>query len=225
VLRDGYVHDPDLDPIVREGWKFAGSASFSSIAYGKTATVLSTLEGVIGEPALRRALRLYFTRYRFTHPTGSDFLHTLQEVAGRSDLQPYLAQAVYGTEVLDYSVDSLTSGPADWWKEKSAGPYQTTVMVRRKGSFVFPVNLEVGFADGSKEHVTWDGQDRWDRFSWDKPSLALYARVDRDQNVLLDVNSFNNSLTLRPDRTARLKLTNYWIFTQQLLAQWLAFLV
>jgi hypothetical protein len=225
VLRDGYVHHPDLDPIVREGWKFAGDASFASIAYGKTATVLSTLEGMIGEPALRQALRLYFTRYRFTHPTGTDFLHALQEVAGRSDLQPYFAQAIYGTELLDYSVDSLTSGPVDWWKEKSTGPYQTTVMVRRRGGFVFPVHLEVGFADGSKEQVTWDGRDRWARFSWDRPSLALYAQVDRDQNVLLDVNSFNNSFTLQPDRTARLKLTNYWIFAQQLLSQWLAFLV
>jgi hypothetical protein len=49
--------------------------------------------------------------------------------------------------------------------------------------------------------------------------------VDPDGNDLLDTNSFNNSYTLQRDRTARLKLTNYWIFTQQLLAQWLSFLV
>jgi hypothetical protein len=30
---------------------------------------------------------------------------------------------------------------------------------------------------------------------------------------------------LQSDRTARFKLTNYWVFTQQLLAQWLSFLV
>ena len=214
LQRIAYLHHPDEDPIVREGWKFAGDGSYASIAYAKTAIVLSTLEAVLGESALRQALRLYFTRYRFTHPTGVDFLNTLQEVAGRTDLQPFLAQAIYGTEVLDYSVDSLTSAP-----------HQTSVVVRRKGDFLFPVNLEVGFADGSKERVIWDGHDRWARFSWDKPSLAVYAQVDGDQNVLLDVNSFNNSYTVRPDRTARLKLTNYWIFTQQLLSQWLSFLV
>jgi hypothetical protein len=87
------------------------------------------------------------------------------------------------------------------------------------------VKLEVGFEDGSKEQVAWDGKDRWTRFSWDKPSRAVYAQIDPDQNVLLDANSFNNSYTLRSDPTARLKLTNYWVFTQQLLAQWLSFLV
>jgi Peptidase family M1 domain len=226
TLRMFYLARPDEDPIVRQGWKFANEMSYGSIVYGKTATVLATLEAVLGEDTLRQALRTYFLRYRFTHPTGTDFLQTLVEVSGRTDLEPYFTQAIYGTEVLDYSVDSLTSGPVDWWEGKSAeGPFQTSVMLRRKGTFLFPVKLEVGFEDGSKEQVAWDGKDRWTRFSWDKPSRAVYAQIDPDQNVLLDVNSFNNSYTLRSDPTARLKLTNYWVFTQQLLAQWLSFLV
>jgi hypothetical protein len=221
-----YIAHPDEDPIVREGWKFANDESYGSIVYGKTATVLTTLEAVVGEATLRQALRVYFMRYRFQHPTGTQFIDTLQEVCGRKDLQPYFDQAFNGTEVLDYSVDSLTSGSSEWWKDNSAGgPYHTSVVVRRKGSFVFPVNLEVGFADGSKEQATWDGNDRWARFSWDKPSRAVYAQVDPDGNVPLDVDSFNNSYTLQRDRTARLKLTNYWVFAQQLLVQWLSFLI
>jgi hypothetical protein len=221
-----YLSRPDEDPIVRQGWKFASDASYGAIVYGKTATVLTTLEAVLGEDTLRQALRVYFQRYRFTHPTGTDFLQTLVEVSGRGDLEPYFAQAIYGTEVLDYSVDSLTTGPSDWWEASNAeGPYHTVVTLRRNGAFLFPVKLEVGFEDGSKEQVTWDGKDRWTRFSWDKPSRAVYAQIDPDRNVLLDVNSFNNSYTLRSDHTARLKLTNYWVFAQQLLTQWLSFLV
>jgi aminopeptidase N len=220
-----YLSLPDEDPIVREGWKFINSQSYGVIVYGKTATVLNTLEAVLGEQTLRQALRVYFLRYRFQHPTGSDFLDTVQEVSGRKDLEPYITQAFNGTETVDYSVDSLTSGPVEWWKSGDAGPYRTTVVVRRKGTFVFPVNLEVGFDDGSKEQAAWDGTDRWARFSWDKPSRAVYAQVDPNGNDLLDVNSFNNSYTLQRDRTARLKLTNYWVFAQQLLAQWLSFLV
>ena len=51
---------------------------------------LLTLEGVVGEETLRQALRVYFMRYRFQHPTGTDFLHTVEEVSGRKDLEPYL---------------------------------------------------------------------------------------------------------------------------------------
>jgi hypothetical protein len=221
-----YLAHPGQDPIVRQGWKFSSTGSYVSIVYGKTATALNTLEAVVGEDTLRQALHIYFLRYRFTHPDSTDFLHTLVEVSGRPDLEPYFAQAIYGTELLDYSVDSLTTGTADWWEANSAeGPYHTSVMVRRNGSFLLPVKLEVGFADGSKEQVTWDGKDRWTRFSWDKSSRAVYAQIDPDRNILLDANSFNNSYTLRADRTARLKLTNYWVVAQQLLAQWLSYLV
>ncbi len=155
-----YVAHPDEDPIVRPGWKFASTGSYGSIVYGKTATALTTLEAVLGEETLRQALRVYFMRYRFQHPTGIDFLDTLKEVSGRKDLEPYIEQAFDGTELLDYSVDSLTSDPTEWWKGgNTAGPYQTSVVVRRKGTFLYPVNLEVGFADGSKEahHLGWQG--------------------------------------------------------------------
>jgi hypothetical protein len=226
TLRLFYLFRPDKDPIVRLGWKFAGSMSYECIVYGKTATALATLEAMLGETTLRQALRVYFMRYRFQHPTGADFLQTVQEVSGRQDLGPFLAQAFQGTDLLDYSVDSLTSDPSEWWKgDNPGGLYHTSVVVGRKGGFLFPVKLEVGFADGTKEQATWDGEDRWARFSWDKPVRATYAQVDPDKNIPLDANSFNNSYTLQRDRTARLKLTNYWTFAQQLLVQWLSFLV
>jgi hypothetical protein len=226
LARIFYLSHPDLDPIVRLGWKFVNDRSYGSIVYGKTAAVLTMLEGMLGEATLHKALRVYFMRYRFSHPSGSDFLQTIEDVSGRHDLQPYFAQAIDGTEVLDYSVDSLTSEQSEYWKgEDPAGFYHTNVVVRRRGAFIFPVKLEVAFEDGSKEHATWDGEDRWIRFSWDKPSRPVYAQVDADGTVPLDVNSFNNSYTRRPDRTARLKLANYWVFAQQLLAQWVSFLV
>ncbi len=224
--RLAYLRHPNEDPIVRLGWKFANTFSYGSVVYGKTATALTTLQSVVGEPMLRQVLRAYFLRYRFQHPTGSDFFATLEEVTGRKDLEPYLVQAFEGTDVLDYSVDSVTSEPADSSKNGSAGgPYHTSVMLRRNGTFLFPVKLEVAFADGSKQQAVWDGNDRWARFSWDTPSRASYARLDPDRNVLLDTNFFNNSFSLQRDLTARFKLTNYWVFAQQLLAQWVSFLV
>ena len=220
LLRYFYLLQPRFDPIDRAGWKFASDSSYAAIAYAKTATVFATLEGVLGEATVRQALRVYFMRYRFTHPTGADLLATLEEVSGRKDLEPVLAQAIHGTELLDYSVDApvYTAGGAGL-------PAHTSVMVERKGGFFLPVHLEVAFADGSKEHATWDGKDRWTRFSWDKASRPVYARVDEDGDVPLDINAFNNSYSVRADRTARLKLTNYWVIAQQLLGQWLSFLV
>src|SRR5271155_5718817 len=49
TLRMFYLASPDEDPIVRQGWKFVNEMSYGCIVYGKTATVLATLEAVLGE--------------------------------------------------------------------------------------------------------------------------------------------------------------------------------
>jgi Peptidase family M1 domain len=220
-----YFMSPAHDPIVREGWKFLNGESYGSIVYGKSATALYTLEAMVGETTFRKVMRTYFMRYRFQHPTGADFFSTVLEVTGRTDLGPFLNQAFAGTERLDYAVDSIHSYPSRWWKDGYKPPFRSEIVISRKGSFISPVNVEVGFADGSKEHTRWDGQDSWTRLSFDKPAAAVVATVTAEGNSGLDLNSFNNSYRTQHDRTARRKLTNYWVVAQQLLTQWLAFLL
>jgi len=76
-----YIAEPDFDPVTRFAWKFRNSASYAGVTYGKTATLLATLEGIVGTPTMDEAMRTYFMRYRFTHPTTQDFLRTIEEVA------------------------------------------------------------------------------------------------------------------------------------------------
>ncbi len=52
--RTMYLSDPDHDPISRFAYKFYSSGSYGAVTYGKTATMLLTLEKVIGEDTCRR---------------------------------------------------------------------------------------------------------------------------------------------------------------------------
>ena len=92
----------------RFAWQFMNSTAYAGITYGKTATVLLTLEGIIGEGTMRRAMHTYFMRYRFTHPTGADFIKTIEEVSGRK-LDWFFQQALYETNLLDYEVLAIRS--------------------------------------------------------------------------------------------------------------------
>ena len=49
------------------------------------------------------------------------------------------------------------------------GPYRTTVVVRRFGEAVFPVDVRVVFENGEEVRWQWDGRDRWKLFEIDKP--------------------------------------------------------
>jgi hypothetical protein len=227
--RVSYLGSADNDPLTRFAWQFKNSNSYGSITYGKTATVLLTLEKVIGEDTMRQALHTYFMRYRFTHPTGEDFLKTVEEVSGK-DLRWYFNQAVYGTNVFDYQIDDAHSDPLKWWDTSAAhskpadGVYRTYVTVRRKGDFIFPVDLEVKFDDGSTATEHWDGQDRWIRYQYDRKAQVASAQIDPQSQLLLDKNYFNNSYNEQSDARATHKFRNLLVAASEWLSQLLAWL-
>ena len=227
--RTGYTSIPDYDPMTRMAWKFVNGRSYGSITYGKTATVLLTLEKIIGEDTMRRAIHTYFMRYRFTHPTAEDFLKTIEEVSGQN-LRWYFDQAVYGTAILDYAVEDVQSDRADWFERNAPREkpgetlYRSSVVVHRKGDFIFPVELEVKFDNGEVAHERWDGRDRWIRYLYVKKARIVSAEIDPDHMIQLDRNKFDNSYVAQENNRAMRKLSNYWIFVSEWLAQVLAWL-
>jgi hypothetical protein len=227
LLRMEYLNQPDTDPMARFAYKYMSTNAYGGITYGKTATVLLTLEGLIGEDTMQKAMHTYFMRYRFTHPTGEDFLKTIEEVSGQN-LRWYYDQAVYGTSILDYEVLSIRSDRVDWYVQKPPPAkegqmfYRDTVLVHRKGDFIFPVEVEVKFSNGERRREHWDGRERWIRYTYEKKARVLSAEVDPDHKVLLDRDFFNNSKTESPDRRATRKLSVYWLFVTQGMAQLLA---
>jgi hypothetical protein len=218
--------EPDLDPMTRKAWQFASFGSYGGITYGKTACVLLTLESIIGEDTMQKAMHTYFMRYRFKHPTKEDFLNTIEEVSGKN-LKWYFDQAVEGTQVLDYEVMNLDSRNANWFEKdakekKGETSYESTVMVHRKGDFILPLEVEVIFDNGEKIREHWDGVDRWHRFSYLKKAKVVSAEVDPDHVIQLDRNVFNNSRTAETHGAAASKLANYWAFVSQWFAQLLS---
>ena len=227
--RNDYLPSADLDPISRFAYQYLNSSSYFGISYGKTTTVLLTLEKVIGEETLKRAIHAYFMRYRFTHPTKEDFLRTIEEVSGQN-LRWYFDQAVYGTQVLDYEIRRANSDRLDWYlkdppkEKKGETAYRTQVQVHRKGDFIFPVEVVIRFDNGDVVTEHWDGKDRWVRYTYDKKAKLVSAQIDPGNAVLLDRNLFNNSYVQQEDPRARWKIVSYWTWITQMLTQCLAWL-
>jgi len=227
--RNSYRDAADDDPMARFGWQYMNGGSYGDITYGKTATVLLTLEKVIGEQTLQNALRTYFMRYRFTHPTQEDFLKTVEEVSGQN-LRWYYDQAVYGTAVLDYDIAKASSDRLAWFEKKPQPEkkgqtlYRTQVIVHRKGDFIFPLDVLMKFDDGENVREHWDGRDRWIRYMYDKKAKLVSAEIDPGTAVRLDKDYFNNSYVAESDHRASHNLTHYWGVFVQFLSQVMAWL-
>ena len=229
MQRIEYTTTADTDPITRTAWKFLNGNSYGGITYGKTATVFLTLEKIIGEETMRRALHTYFMRYRFTHPTAEDFLKTIEEVSGQN-LRWYFDQAVSGTAILDYELMDLRSDPLPWYPtgDKGGGVgkngFRNYVVVHRKGDFIMPVDVQMRFKHGEALMEHWDGKDRWIRYTYDRPDEIVSAEIDPQHAVLLDRDEFNNSRTTQGSSKADKKLNNLFTFIDQWIGQILAWL-
>jgi hypothetical protein len=177
----------------------------SAITYNKTALWLNTLERHLGWPTLQKIMSTYFLRWAFRHPRPEDFFSVASEVAGR-DLSWFFDEAYRGSNVFDYALDLLRS------ERLESGEYETSVVVRRLGEAIFPVDVQVTFEDDAVRRERWDGEARWKLYRFTTRSRARHAQVDPDRVLLLDVNYTNNSRAIEPrGRAAATKWMLAWI--------------
>jgi hypothetical protein len=224
-----YMGVADVDPIAQKAYDYYSYNSYGGITYGKTASVLLTLESIIGEDTMAKAMHIYFMKYRFTHPTKEDFLKTIEDVSGKN-LRWYFDQAIYGSQVMDYRVLKIESFPVNWYEDKKGASkkddkntvYRSYVWLQRKGDFVMPVDVEIKFDNGEKIREHWDGVSRWTKFMYEKKAKVESAEIDPDQKIQIDRNDFNNSYTADGHGKPARKLANYWLFMTQWLGQALA---
>jgi hypothetical protein len=211
----GYRRDAKSDAQSSPTYRYFPTTG-GSITYNKTALWLNTMERWLGWPTLQRIMSATFEKWKFRHPKPTDYLETVNAVAGR-DLGWYFDQVYRSSNVFDYGVQDLKSA-------RDGEQYRTSVIVRRYGEAIFPVDVVVAFRNGERVTEHWDGKDRWKLYTYDRPVQALDARVDPDRVLLLDVDYTNNSMTLEPKGSgAATKWSLKWmVWLQDCLLSWAA---
>jgi hypothetical protein len=207
------------------------------LTYDKTALWLHTLERYLGWPTLQRAMSTHFARWKFRHPKPQDFFSIVNEVSGR-DMTWFFDEVYRGSDTFDYGIQLVRSekigGPQANGRNRPIAPagdatrgqYRSTVIVRRYGEAVFPVDVLVTFEGGKTVREKWDGRDRWKAYTYERPAAAVSAVVDPDRVLLLDVDRANNSFTTEPkaDQAARKWMLKWMVWLQDALATYSFFI-
>ena len=213
------MNDPGIAPITTPGWKFP-AGSYGPLTYGKTAMVLSTLEGLIGRAAMDTVMKTYFRLWKFRHPCGKDFVAVVNAVVPvicgnrfGPDMNWYFDQVLYGAGICDFEVTSIAVNrvtPAGGMLEadtaqshagegKAGGSpemFESVVTVGRRGDVRLPVVVAVMFDDGREVREEWDGRGRTAEFRYG--GKVVRAGVDPGRKIPLDVNMINNVRTVPP---------------------------
>ncbi|UCB53220.1 MAG: M1 family metallopeptidase [Candidatus Zixiibacteriota bacterium] len=216
--RVGYLLDPQRDPMVKDSWKFRSYLSYRANVYSKASLALETLRNHLGRKKMDGLMREYFRRYKFRHPTTADFIRVVDEFAGE-DLSSALEQLVFGTGVCDYEVASIESNPMEG--EDAQERFSTTVVLRRLGEVILPVEVLIRLEDGEEIRQVWDGKERWTKIEINTASRIRAAMIDPEDRTALDINVNNNSLTARANDSVLMKLSAQSLFWLEILVDWM----
>src|SRR5438552_4657341 len=118
------------------------------VEYNKPATGLYLLRHHILDDTTRfdAAFREYIRRWAYKHPTPADFFRTMNDALGE-DLSWFWRGWFYRTDVVDLAVDSVLT------RADSAGTKVTGIFLSSPGQLPVPVDLKLGFADGTSAQV------------------------------------------------------------------------
>ncbi len=204
ALRRAIAEDPGEipAPIATAGYAFGDFDSYAMATYFSTARAIETLDAHVGSAKLMAAMKAYVKEYAFKHPTGRDLFATLerelgmdlgwfvgpvfQQVGGsklrvRSDecRRAHSARGVFGD-----GASRTTRGETE---APDSGTYVCEVVIENTGVIHVPVDIDLEFADGSRQRVRWDdrGASSWTRFVVDRSSTLVGVNIDPDRKLSL----------------------------------------
>ncbi len=160
------------DAMVRHAWEYFGRDSYVANSYTRPATLLRTLENMVGRDQWWTFMRKFHAQARFGHPTTADFTKLLAEECG-SATAAFFEAAIGPGAVLDYGIGSV--------HPKSGFGKRKTVVIRRYGTLSADVVVRFRF-EGREDpiylQVRGDDPYPWTRFEFeDSEEGGAYGRL------------------------------------------------
>ncbi|MEQ9288144.1 MAG: M1 family metallopeptidase [Cyclobacteriaceae bacterium] len=127
------------EPLTTHSDHFSTNKGYSVSSYSKGAVTFYQLGYIIGEEAMLRALRTFFTTWKFRHPEKNDFIRVFERESGL-ELDWYFDYWINTTSTIDYGIRSV------------AGENGTSrIMLQRKGEMPMPLDIKVELENGKSQ--------------------------------------------------------------------------
>lgn len=127
------------EPLTTHSDHFSTNKGYSVSSYSKGAVTFYQLGYIIGEEAMLRALRTFFTTWKFRHPEKNDFIRAFERESGL-ELDWYFDYWINTTSTIDYGIRSV------------AGENGTSrIMLQRKGEMPMPLDIKIELENGKAQ--------------------------------------------------------------------------
>jgi len=184
---------PLLDPVNRVSWEYY-PGQYGVNTYDRPALLLLTAEQLMGRARFYQALRQFFRKFQFGHPTTADFLDHFR-AAGDDTVAALMTDVIRHNGTVDFRADAVRVWPPD-----DEGRVTSQAMVSCLGALRLPVDILFRFADGTELRETWRpaGDRNWYEFEFVRDVPLVTVVVDPHYRIALDDCFANNSVTRTP---------------------------
>jgi hypothetical protein len=136
---EGFAMSGYEEALVTHADHYKTNQAYGVGSYVKGQALLAQLRYIMGADDFYPALKAYYDTWKFKHPTIESFMRVMEKSSGL-ELDWFREYWVHGTDVIDYSVDSVY-----------ADGDNTMVKLRRNGYFPMPQEVEVAYTDGTSD--------------------------------------------------------------------------
>lgn len=208
-------YNPAISTIDNYVWKYP-SYTYVTMVYDKACTMMQTLKGLMGAEHFDNAMRNYYAKYQFKHPSGRDFAAVINEEVAKmnnpdlgSNMDWFFNSMLRTDEVCDYKLTKIVNREQDNSKhgffdtgleklfvdQDSTSEIVSSIYLQRMGTMVMPVEVLVTFENGNTQLLKWNGKERCKEFVIKGTSRVVSAQIDPDNKVACDIDQVNNSVT------------------------------
>ena len=145
--------------------------------------IFSKLKNLLGPQTLNDSVSLY--RRQLQLGESPSFRQVLFKTS-RVDLDWFFDQWLTTNPVLDFGIDEIRRTEVD-------GGYRTTIVIKKYGEGIEPLEIQVNEENGSEIPLVWDGKGERHEEVLFTPSQVASVELDPDKNSS-DLNRLNNRI-------------------------------
>ena len=140
---NGWIEDTNAGedlPIITTGENLAG-AGLGNNEYGKPSLGYLAVKDMLGDDLFRKCLHGFMDRWHGKHPVPWDFFYSFNDISGKN-LNWFWNAWFFSNNYIDLAIDNVSSNKNE-----------QQIIIKNIGGFPSPVDLQVEYADGTKETI------------------------------------------------------------------------
>ncbi|BFH10497.1 M1 family metallopeptidase [Paenibacillus melissococcoides] len=200
AVEGSYMTDPA--PLKLAAWEYKGHRHYAENVYMRSKLVLIAIEKQVGEKTMHRIMRTYTQKYRFKHPTTSDFQRVVEEVTKRK-WTDFFNQYIYGNQMADFAVEGIDTRVVE---SEGTPRYEATVHIVKKGADYPSVPIVFHFADGNTTRKVWNGDGERMQYRISHTAPLDWVMIDPLYTIVVENKHINNYMKAHVEEPVRTRV-------------------